>query len=117
MALTLIELDFGPFQCEVELFNGIIAQRFLKHLPYNVNLVHWGKELYGPIGIDLGEAAPVSRIPPGGIAYTRQGQYVCIFFGQTPAWPVEHIGRIRNDAWQKLSETNISAVQIRMCSR
>ncbi len=64
----------------------------------------WGEELYGSIGVDLGEANPVEAIPPGGIAYTNQGNYVCIFFGQTPAWAVEHIGQVADDQWKSLVE-------------
>ena len=43
-------------------------------------------------------------IPPGGIAYTNNGNYVCIFFGQRPAWAVEHIGQIADDQWPRLRE-------------
>ncbi|MFC1862725.1 cyclophilin-like family protein [Thermodesulfobacteriota bacterium] len=42
-------------------------------------------------GINLGEDNPVPDIPPGGIAYTNNGNFLCIFFGQTPAWSVEYI--------------------------
>jgi hypothetical protein len=45
----------------------------------------------------------VPDIPAGGIAYTNNGNYVCIFFGQTPAWPVEYIGQIKDDTWKVLS--------------
>ena len=50
---------------------------------------------------------------------------MCIFFGQTPAWPVEHIGqtpawpvehigRIAGDQWERLLENpDLDAVTIR----
>jgi uncharacterized protein len=95
-------LDFGAFSLEAELFDTAIAQRFKQHLPCQVRLMQWGNELYGSVGKDLGEENPVPDIPPGGIAYTRQGNYVCIFFGQTPAWTVEHIGQIKGDQWKML---------------
>ena len=97
-----IELDFGAFILNAELFETPIAQKFKQHLPYQVRLMQWGNELYGSIGKDLGEENPVPDIPPGGIAYSRQGNYVCIFFGQTPAWDVEHVGQIDGDQWKKL---------------
>jgi hypothetical protein len=99
-----IVLDFGAFSLDAELFDTPIAQKFKQHLPYHVRLMEWGNELYGSIGKDLGEENPVPIIPPGGIAYTRQGNYVCIFFGQTPAWEVEHIGRIVGNQWSRLLE-------------
>jgi hypothetical protein len=102
MSQNHIVLDFGSFFLEAELFNTPIAQKFVKLLPCEVRLMQWGDELYGSIGKDLGEEKPVPDIPPGGIAYTRQGNYVCIFFGQTPAWKVEHIGQIIGDQWMVL---------------
>ena len=98
-----ILLDFKSLTLTADLFDSKIARSFAANLPYEVNLVQWGRELYGAIGIDLGEEHPVPDIPAGGIAYTRQGNYVCIFFGQTPAWEVEYIGQIQNDDWKKLT--------------
>lgn len=102
-----IELDFGSFVLEAELFDTKIAGKFADKLPYQVSLTHWGNEFYGSIadklgGKDLGEESPVPDIPPGGIAYTSQGNYVCIFFGQRPAWAVEYIGQIMDGQWEKL---------------
>jgi hypothetical protein len=97
-----IVVDFGSLLLDAELFDTSIASRFAEHMPYTVDLAKWGDELYGSIGIDLGREHPVPDIPPGGIAYTNKGDYVCIFFGQKPAWPVEYIGQITGDGWQKL---------------
>ena len=104
MENTSIELDFGAVVLNARLFNTEIAKKFLQHLPVTVSLMQWGEEFYGSIGADLGEEAPLEDIPPGGIAYTRSGNYVCIFFGQKPAWAVEHIGQIANDQWPRLRE-------------
>ncbi len=100
----MIELDFGVFSLDAELFDNEIAKRFYEILPCQVNLTQWGGELYGTIGKDLGENNPVETIPPGGLAYTRKGNYFCIFFGQTPAWAVEYIGQISDNSWEKLNE-------------
>ena len=109
-----IELDFGVFVLEAELFDTKIAKKFARHLPYSVSLMQWGNELYGSVGVDLGEDHPVTDIPSGGLAYTRQGNYVCIFFGQRPAWAVEYIGRIFGDQWKQLLENPAqTSVEIR----
>ncbi|MBU1078676.1 MAG: hypothetical protein KKH98_15360 [Spirochaetes bacterium] len=98
-----IILDFDGFQLSAELFGSRIAEEFHKHLPYSIELTTWGAEAYGSIGIDLGkEESPVPEISPGGLAYSHQGNYLCIFYGQRPAWPVEHIGNIIGDDWKKL---------------
>jgi hypothetical protein len=104
MENTSIKLEFGAVVLYAKLFDTDIAGKFLRHLPVTVNLMQWGEEFYGSIGVDLGEENPVEDIPPGGIAYTRSGNYVCIFFGQRPAWAVEHIGQIADDQWQRLRE-------------
>lgn len=101
-----ITLDFGSFVLDAKLFNTKIAEKFVQGMPYTVQLTQWGREVYGSIGEDMGEEKPVPQIPPGGIAYTNNGNYVCIFFGQTPAWPVEYIGQIDDGRWQTLLEQN-----------
>jgi hypothetical protein len=104
MENTSIELDFGSLVLSARLFDTDIAKKFLRHLPVTVNLMQWGEEFYGGIGVDLGGENPVPVIPPGGIAYTNSGNYVCIFFGQRPAWAVEHIGQIAANQWPRLRE-------------
>ena len=115
MADIQIIIDFGEFSIDAILFNTRIAEKFAQNLPYEVSLTTWGEELYGSIGIDLGEENPVPVIPPGGLAYTNNGNYVCIFFGQTPAWSVEHIGQMADDQWQQLvGAENIHRAVIRV---
>jgi len=101
-----IKLDFGTLVLEAELFESKIAKKFADNLPYSINITQWGNELYGPIDKNLGEEKPIPDIPSGGIAYTNNGNYLCVFYGQTPAWPVEHIGQINNDQWKKLLDNN-----------
>jgi hypothetical protein len=115
-----IVLDFGSFVLDAELFDTKIAGKFAKILPVQVSLTHWGNELYGSIEDklgekDLGEENSVPAIPPGGIAYTSQGNYVCIFFGQRPAWAVEYIGQIIDDQWETLvANPGQASVEIRV---
>ena len=113
MSNNQIILDFGDFKLEAKLLDSPIAIKFVSQLPYAVHLQQWGDEVYGSIDTDLGEHDPKPNIPPGGIAYTNNGNYVCIFFGQTPAWPVEYIGQIDDDSWKKLlTHPNINQVTI-----
>ena len=104
-----IKLDFGSFKLVARLFDTPLAGEFLKALPRTAELTRWGRELYGPFGAELFDEKPVSSIPPGGIAYSKRGSYVCLFFGQTPAWPVNHIGTIEGDSWKRLEECGDSA--------
>lgn len=97
-----IRLDFGAFTLTAALFDTSVAKRFYGALPLTVELTYWGGEAYGTIGRDLGAEAPVPVIPSGGLAYTNRGDYLCIFFGQTPAWPVEHVGKIEGTDYRAL---------------
>lgn len=108
-----IKLRFKDFELDAELFETETARRFAEGLPYSVELTQWGRELYGPIYKDLGSEHPVSVIPSGGLAYTNRGNYICVFFGQNPAWPVEHVGHISGDNWKKLlTAKGLDAVRI-----
>lgn len=100
-----IVLDFGTVSLNAELFDTNISNLFYEDLPFEVELTAWGNELYGDIGHDLGVENPVAKIPDGGIAYTNRGNLVCVFYGQSPAWKVEHIGSIVGDTWKVLENT------------
>ncbi len=106
-----ITLDFGKFQFKAELFNTKIADEFYNNMPYSVKLTTWGNESYGSIGKNPGTENPVPEIPEGGIAYTNQGNYVCFFYGQTPAWAVEYIGYIDN--WKEILGQKLNKVEIK----
>ena len=111
-----IILDFGEFSLNAVLKDTAIAKKFYFELPLKVKLVTWGEEAYGPIHKDLGVESPVPSIPKGGLAYTSNGGYFCIFFGQTPAWPVEYLGDIEGDTWTRLAKPFPLNVEIRRVS-
>lgn len=106
MSESHIILDFGTFELQARLFDSPVAQALKTKLPLSVSLTRWGDEYYGPINLDLGRDHPVPAIPPGGLAYSQNGGYLCVFFGQTPAWPVDHIGQIHSDTWLALCSDN-----------
>ena len=89
-----IVLDFGSFEMMAELFDTPVADSLYDALPQTIALTHWGRELYGSVSGAHGSYQPVPHIPVGGLAYTDQGSYFCVFYGQSPAWPVEHVGRV-----------------------
>ena len=108
-----ITLDFGAFSLPGELFDGELGEKLHAALPCTIELTWWGAEAYGTIARDLGESAPQPAIPAGGIAYTNRGNYLCLFFGQTPAWPVEHVGRFCGDGWQRVPAAHPLRVTVR----
>ncbi|MCW8930542.1 MAG: cyclophilin-like fold protein [Gammaproteobacteria bacterium] len=106
------ESKFEMTIMKAHLFDTEIGRRLYAALPVEVELQTWGDESYGSIGIDLGEENPIAMIPPGGIAYTNQGDYLCLFYGQCPAWPVEHVGEILDEQWKKLRTQQAHRVRI-----
>ena len=112
-----IKLCFDDFTLTAELFDINTSNTLLKILPCEIDLIRWGDELYGPVNIDEKEESLTPVIPDGGIAYTRKGNYLCIFFGQAPAWPVEHIGNNAGDEWKMLLQKScLSSVKIQLDS-
>jgi hypothetical protein len=105
-----IVLDFGRFRLAAELFDNDVAGRLWEALPVEIDLERWGGELYGPIGADCGTENAVPEIPEGGIAYSRKGRYLCLFFGQSPAWPVDHIGTM--EGWARLKTETVKKLKI-----
>ncbi len=103
-----ISLDFddGALRLTAELFETRTADGILAVLPREMELTAWGDEVYGRLGANLPDESPQGNIEPGGLAYTNQGDYLCVFFGQQPAWPVEYVGRISGDEWRKLRGTS-----------
>ena len=108
-----IELDFNGIIMKARLFETEVGRRLFASLPVLVELQTWGDESYGSIGVDLGKENPVPTIPAGGIAYTNQGNYLCLFYGQRPAWPVEHVGEILDNQWQELRTMNPGSVTVK----
>lgn len=89
-----------------------LLQNLYNNYHYSIELTTWGDEAYGPIGVDLGEHNPIPEIPGGGIAYTNNGNYLCFFYGQRPAWEVEYIGNMDTN-WNALISNPPKHVRIR----
>jgi len=105
-----IILDFGKFSLNAELFDTPVADRFWRGLPCEIELEQWGGEVYGPLPFECGTDAAVPEIPAGGIAYSKKGRYLCLFFGQTPAWSVDHIGKM--EKWTRLKDEKVKKLKI-----
>ncbi len=108
-----VELVFDEFTLTADIFDTAVGKKFLEYLPLQIPLQEWGDELYGSLPWKISEENLVEEIPPGGLAYSPTGSLFCLFFGQKPAWPVEHFGQIEEENWKKLKETKPHNVLIR----
>ena len=59
-----------------------------------MSLQTYGAEVYGPLKTKLPSFRVQPMIPPGGLAYSENGNFLCVFWGQAPAWPVDYLGQI-----------------------
>ncbi len=100
-----IVLDFDTICLKGTLDNSESARELYRNLPLDIDLVQWGNELYGDTGISMPERNLVPELQAGSIAYSTRGNYLCVFYGQQPAWPVEVIGQVENGEWKKLQQT------------
>ena len=84
------------------LFDTPTGHAFKASLPYAIpSLQAYGEEVYGAWNVTLPSTKPQPMIPPGGLAYSAQGNYICVFFGQAPAWPVDYFAQIEV-GWEAL---------------
>lgn len=106
-----IKLTFDTLSIEATLNDSPIAKKLYEELPKSLDLITWGDEAYGSLGINLGTHDPVPEIPGGGIAFTNNGNYLCFFYGQRPAWAVEYIGDMTS-GWTNLIDNPPTKVTI-----
>lgn len=89
-----------PLRCRI--FDTPTGQAFKASLlegdqrvPFTIpSLSAYGNEVYGAWKCPLATGKQQPTIPPGGLAYSEQGNYLCVFYGQTPAWPVDYFAQI-----------------------
>ncbi len=105
-----VKLLFSDCAIEATLLETPVAKALYRRLPLTIDLVEWGEECYGAIACDLGVGMLQQEVAPGGIAYTQQGEYLCFFYGQRPAWAVELLGEVDN--WQALKAAGKQSVRM-----
>lgn len=108
----IIQLHCGDFSLPIKLYNNEATEMLCSILPQRFEVTQWGEELYGPLSRPLVVSNPVAHLEPGSVAYSETGHYLCVFFGQQPAWPVELLGKIPDPEWKKLRGSNVRILQI-----
>eukprot|EP00310_Coccolithus_braarudii_P017407 CAMPEP_0183346128 /NCGR_PEP_ID=MMETSP0164_2-20130417/11339_1 /TAXON_ID=221442 /ORGANISM="Coccolithus pelagicus ssp braarudi, Strain PLY182g" /LENGTH=180 /DNA_ID=CAMNT_0025517353 /DNA_START=240 /DNA_END=782 /DNA_ORIENTATION=+ len=101
--------DHMALRCRV--FDTPTGRAFLASCPLTIErLSTFGDEVYGALAVTLPPTAPQSYVPPGGLAYSERGQFLCVFYGQTPAWPVTYFAQIevghevmQGGSWRELT--------------
>ena len=77
-------MSIGGIELAGELDDSAIAERIVALLPLECHGETWGQEIYFPVALKSGNAAPVEKVKVGDIAYWPDGPDLCVFFGPTP---------------------------------
>ena len=92
--MTRVRIAAGTVEMIAELNASETAGKVVEALPLAGKARAWGDEIYFDTALVLPEEDPSAHVPPGTVAYWPPGKAICLFFGQTPASPVNVIGRM-----------------------
>lgn len=92
--MSRILLEAGSVRMEAELNETDSARAIFESLPITAKAQTWGDEIYFSIPVKLDEEDAQAEVPSGTLGYWPPGNAFCIFFGQTPASPVNVVGKL-----------------------
>jgi hypothetical protein len=73
------------------------AKKLWAALPIESRARLWGKEVYFEIPIHMDADDAQAKVPSGTVAFWPDGDCLCLFYGQTPASPVNVVGTLEGD--------------------
>ncbi len=108
-----IRITAGDVQAEAGLWESPTAGLLWDALPLTGRANLWGEEIYFEIPIDA-PAEPGAReeMAVGEIAFWPPGKAFCIFFGPTPASPVNPLGKTMGDPKQFMGVPSGAEIRI-----
>jgi len=92
-----IRITSGDVEMTAELNDTPTAEKLLAALPFESPARLWGNEVYFDTPVEDVERDAQAVVPSGTIAFWPPGGCFCIFFGQTPASPVNVLGTLDGD--------------------
>ena len=95
--MRTIRITAGRVTMTAGLNDSATAGLLWDALPFDSRAQTWGDEVYFDCPVDTVEEDPQASVPSGTVAYWPPGPALCLFFGQTPASPVNVVGRLLGD--------------------
>jgi len=95
MARILIRA--GKVEMAATLNDTPTARAILDALPFESKARLWGKEVYFEIPVHMAPDHAQAKVPSGTVAFWPDGDCLCLFYGQTPASPVNVVGTLEGD--------------------
>ena len=92
-----IKITAGSVEMTATLNDSKTANLLWDTLPAANGARVWGDEIYFPIPMKMQGDNACATVPSGTIAFWPPGSAFCIFFGQTPASPVNVMGKLDGD--------------------
>lgn len=95
--MAKIRIVTGDIEMTAALNDSKTAQALLEALPVESPARTWGDEVYFDVPVSMPEDDAQASVPSGTLAFWPPGSCFCIFFGQTPASPVNVLGELEGD--------------------
>ena len=95
--MAKIRIKTKGVEMTAELNDSPSAKKIWEALPIESRTRLWGQEVYFEIPVHDEERDAQAQVPSGTIAFWPPGDCFCIFFGQTPASPVNVVGKLDGD--------------------
>jgi len=92
-----IRVTSGQLEMTAELNDTPTATAIWAALPFESGARLWGKEVYFEIPVHREEDDAQPAVPSGTVAFWPPGDCLCLFYGQTPASPVNVVGMLNGD--------------------
>jgi len=84
-------------QMTAQLNDSPTARALWDALPIESIARLWGKEVYFEIPVHRDPDNAQASVPSGTVAFWPDGDCLCLFYGQTPASPVNVVGMLDGD--------------------
>lgn len=95
--MATLRIKAGAVEMTASLNDSPTATAIWDALPVESSARLWGDEVYFDIPVHCDEDDAQAEVPSGTIAFWPPGDCFCIFFGQTPASPVNVVGTLDGD--------------------
>ncbi len=95
--MARIHIRAGKVETAATLNESATARKILAALPIKSRARLWGKEVYFEIPVHMDPDDAQAKVPSGTVAFWPDGDCLCLFYGQTPASPVNVVGTLDGD--------------------
>jgi hypothetical protein len=92
-----IRIQAGDVEMTATLNDSPTAKLVYDALPIASSARLYGDEVYFSVPVHDEERDAQAQVPPGTVAFWPPGDALCIFFGATPASPVNVVGTLDGD--------------------